>query len=357
MLYALRQRIKNFLSSSFFLVISYSLCTKYFFNRSEFGDVYSIPVLKINITILEIFRYIFFIYAIALFIIYFFARKAVIGKGVYAIKALRKILSSPIIVFEKGLSKEEKIGLLAILVKMFFTPLLISWFLANFSQSVLHTAQTLQSRGLLLSNFMLIFQQHLFFMFFNIILFVDVFFFTFGYLIELSIFKNKIISVEPTLLGWLVTLICYPPFNTYANRLIGWNSVDFPYFANPYLFLIINISILVLLGVYSWASLALGFKASNLTHRGIITHGPYRLIRHPAYVCKNLAWWLGGLTFIISAGHQGLLPFAIVILSLSSWSLIYFFRAMTEERHLKSVNSEYDEYIKKVPYRFIPFVL
>ncbi len=54
-------------------------------------------------------------------------------------------------------------------------------------------------------------------------------------------------------------------------------------------------TLLVALAVFSWASIALGFKASNLTNRGIVTHGPYAFVRHPAYAAKNLAWWLGAL--------------------------------------------------------------
>ncbi len=47
--------------------------------------------------------------------------------------------------------------------------------------------------------------------------------------------------------------------------------------------------------IFSWASIALGFKASNLTNRGIVTHGPYAFVRHPGYAAKNFAWWLGAL--------------------------------------------------------------
>ena len=32
------------------------------------------------------------------------------------------------------------------------------------------------------------------------------------------------------------------------------------------------------------------FRFSNLTHRGIITSGPYRFTKHPSYVSKNIAW-------------------------------------------------------------------
>ncbi|WP_436428256.1 hypothetical protein, partial [Enterococcus faecium] len=48
--------------------------------------------------------------------------------------------------------------------------------------------------------------------------------------------------------------------------------------------------LVVLTGIYAWATVAFGLRFSNLTHRGILTHGPYALSRHPAYLAKNLFW-------------------------------------------------------------------
>ena len=50
--------------------------------------------------------------------------------------------------------------------------------------------------------------------------------------------------------------------------------------------IIANIALLISLGIYSWASVALGFKASNLTNRGIVSHGPYAYVRHPG-LCRE----------------------------------------------------------------------
>ncbi|MGJ3628557.1 DUF1295 domain-containing protein [Sphingomonas sp. MMS24-JH45] len=41
--------------------------------------------------------------------------------------------------------------------------------------------------------------------------------------------------------------------------------------------------------------------ASNLTHRGILTHGAYGWTRHPAYLSKNLFWWISTVP-ILSTG-------------------------------------------------------
>jgi protein-S-isoprenylcysteine O-methyltransferase Ste14 len=42
-------------------------------------------------------------------------------------------------------------------------------------------------------------------------------------------------------------------------------------------------------------------------------------------------------------------------LSLGVWSVIYFFRSITEERHLIK-DPDYQAYCKKVRWRFIPYI-
>ena len=111
------------------------------------------------------------------------------------------------------------------------------------------------------------------------------------------------------------------------------------------------------MGVYTWASVSLNFKASNLTHRGIVARGPYGFVRHPAYVCKNLAWWIGLQPALWGAVHASPMNAVLVAGSMCGWSWIYALRALTEERHLRSVDGEYDRYCQRVRYRFIPGVL
>lgn len=77
-----------------------------------------------------------------------------------------------------------------------------------------------------------------------------------------------------------------------------------------------------------WAVATLGFKCSNLMNRGIVTGGPYRFIRHPHYAFKLAHWWITLLPVFISV------PLAPVFMA--GWTSIYFLRAITEERHLRS---------------------
>jgi steroid 5-alpha reductase family enzyme len=67
-----------------------------------------------------------------------------------------------------------------------------------------------------------------------------------------------------------------------------------------------------------------------LTHRGIITNGPYRFTKHPAYIAKNLTWWMISLPFLADGGIQAL-RHCILLLMLNG---VYGLRAWTEERHL-----------------------
>ena len=162
--------------------------------------------------------------------------------------------------------------------------------------------------------------------------------------------KNTVRSVEPTLFGWMIALLCYPPFNDVPGYYVGWAADDFAKFDSIPMTYALRIAVLLCLTIYVWASVALGTRCSNLTNRGIVSRGPYAFVRHPAYISKNLAWWLTSIPFVLSTGR---LWFAV--LSMGTWAGIYFFRALTEERHLIA-DPDYQEYCRRVKWRFIPFV-
>lgn len=243
---------------------------------------------------------------------------------------------------------------LALLLKFFFAPLMINWCLghiANLSgslqQLIVGIDDGLAGRVL--------FDSSLFWAAFQLILFVDTLLFTIGYIIELPALGNRIRTVDPTFFGWFICLICYPPFNEFTARYLEWQSSDFPYFANDFVHLAVNIVLLIALAIFSWASIALGFKCSNLTNRGIVTHGPYAFVRHPAYAAKNLAWWLGALPtlgMMFVAGSWKAIAYSL--LALFGWTAIYALRAITEERHLLLSDNGYAQYAQKVRWRFVP---
>ena len=92
----------------------------------------------------------------------------------------------------------------------------------------------------------------------------------------------------------------------------------------------------MLTGVYAWATVAFGLRFSNLTYRGVITHGPYRFTRHPAYLSKNLFWWSASLPFLVTDG--GPVEAIRNVVGLSLVSAIYYWRARTEEPRISRMD-------------------
>lgn len=352
-------RIKNFITSISILAFAYIFYANIPYFQGYFTVEHNITFLQwsYRFTTFGVFKSFFIVYSLGLLALYLFESKPSDAKSVLFFRGIQEIFASPIKAFEKGITPENKQGILTIAVKFFFAPLMLSWLSSHISSLLTNLTHVWTYRDLLLNDFLGIFQSHLFWFLFQIILFADVFFFTLGYLIELPVLKNKIISVDPTIGGWAVALICYPPFNGAMGNILPWPSTDFPYFDNPVLLVGLNLLLLLLMGLYAWASVALNWKASNLTHRGIIAKGPYAYIRHPAYICKNLAWWVGAIPALIVGFNTGVFEAFIVILAMLAWNGIYFLRAMTEERHLRMVNGDYDLYMKKVKYRFVPGVV
>ena len=226
-----------------------------------------------------------------------------------------------------------KTGWLLLAVKFFFLPFLASWVIGNF----IHQWNLIQ-------NFNWTFHQINAFILALLIL-TDTSIFLFGYMFESSQMGSKVRSVEPTILGWVVCLWCYPPFNTFSFAPFDINFVNIHIpianWAEP----LVLVSITLFWGVFVWGSIALGFKASNLTNRGIISTGPYRYCRHPAYTAKITVW-------LIEAVFLGQYFIGLFL----GFLIMYLLRALTEERHL-SLDPDYQAYKKKVPYRFIPGII
>lgn len=235
----------------------------------------------------EAFRFLIWTYALVLVPYYFFGKET---------SSARIFLSGCL----KKIARDEswKLAGRSLALKFFFAPLMIHWLIS-------HAAGMVQGyeRTFVLGSFSgASLSEMPFFVFaFQAILFADVFFFTAGYLLESGYLKNRIVSIDPTASGWIVCLLCYPPFNAGTEGFFGWFASDNPFLPNqPALTAVLNVSILVLMGVYAWASVALGWKASNLTNRGVVERGPYRFVRHPAYVTKNLAWWIGSIPALLA---------------------------------------------------------
>jgi len=211
------------------------------------------------------------------------------------------------------------------LMKGFFVPFIISVFMANIDSTF--SSDLLKGRA----------GFNAFYDFcFPLSFAVDTAFSTLGYLLTIRLADAHLRSTDLTVSGWLVALICYPPFwpfiydhfLPYDANAVFWG----PSFASvQVLYWIWGSVLIVSFAVFSWATIVFGLRFSNLTHRGIITSGPYRWCKHPAYVSKIASYWLIALPFIAITGPADGVRASLMLALLS---FIYYLRARTEERHL-----------------------
>jgi hypothetical protein len=179
---------------------------------------------------------------------------------------------------------------------------------------------------------------------------IDVQIGTVGYLLTLRPLDSHIRSGNPFLAGWLAALLCYPPFVWGIigpdNQILSYEYAT-PGWAHwlggntPLLWAWGGLLVL-LTGIYAWATVVFGIRFSNLTYRGVLTNGPYRFTRHPAYLSKNLFWWASVLPFMVTGGSWlEALRNCIFLLAVNA---IYYWRARTEEAHLLAEDPKYREY-------------
>ena len=158
-----------------------------------------------------------------------------------------------------------------------------------------------------------------------------------AYSLTLRLLDSHIRSVEPSVFGWAICLICYEPFVNgtlrayfhYDKDNLYWGAVFAPFLASTWPGAPPSLR---------WSGSISGQRSpsacfSNLTNRGIITSGPYRWVKHPAYLAKNLSWWLSSVPFVAGAGWVVALQSCAMLLCVN---LVYYLRARTEERHLRA---------------------
>ncbi|WP_294328582.1 isoprenylcysteine carboxylmethyltransferase family protein [uncultured Sphingomonas sp.] len=166
---------------------------------------------------------------------------------------------------------------------------------------------------------------------------IDVAFATAGYILAMRPLDTHIRSATPYAAGWSAALICYPPFILMANGgPLDYHpgTADWTYWLADYpvLLWIVGAVLVGLTAIYAWATMAFGLRFSNLTHRGILTHGPYAFSRHPAYLSKNLFWWISTIPVLTTADSWTSAARSTAILAVVSG--VYYWRAKTEEWHL-----------------------
>jgi protein-S-isoprenylcysteine O-methyltransferase Ste14 len=176
---------------------------------------------------------------------------------------------------------------------------------------------------------------------------IDLAFVTIGYCLTLRLIDAHIRTGNPFMYGWVFTLVVYPPF-------WGWIDLKYSDGANwsawlngmPVVLWFWGLFIVISCLGWAWANLSFGCRFSNLTHRGIITNGPYRWSKHPSYIFKNLSWWLISMPFLSSGGVLVAFQTSLILLGINT---LYFIRARAEERHLSEdpVYVAYAQWINK----------
>ncbi len=178
---------------------------------------------------------------------------------------------------------------------------------------------------------------------------IDVQIGTVGYIFTFRPLDAHIRSGNPLLAGWVAALMCYPPFvwGTMGRAdVLGYevNTPGWGFWMQGHAGLLwLWAGLLVALtAIYAWATFAFGLRFSNLTYRGVLTNGPYRFTRHPAYLSKNLFWWCSTLPFLVSS--HALTDMVRNTVLLGVVSAIYYWRARTEEAHLLAEDAKYRAY-------------
>ena len=184
----------------------------------------------------------------------------------------------------------------------------------------------------------------------DLLYFLDVAVAVTGYIFSFRLFNTHIRSCEPTFKGWCVALMCYQPFySVFGDQYMAYSEgVNWVHWLEPYpaLRAFWGAVILLLVFIYAWATVVFGLRFSNLTNRGIITSGPYRWTKHPAYLAKNISWWMISMPFLSEAGGMEAIRHCLL---LGCLNFVYFLRAATEEQHLETDATyvQYSNWIKK----------
>ncbi len=186
----------------------------------------------------------------------------------------------------------------------------------------------------------------------KIIFTITTFVYLFSYLSDSVFTRNKIKSIDTTPLGVLSCLCCYFPVSILTLSFIRVTEENLLPVNNTTLLTILNL-VVIFANIGSLiAILRLGTKAGNLTNRGIVTGFPYNVIRHPDYTMQIIYIIATSIPLYLT-NNNGIFDKIMMTLTTFAWIYIYYLRSITEERHLIQ-DEKYQEYCKKVRYRFIP---
>ena len=175
---------------------------------------------------------------------------------------------------------------------------------------------------------------------------------TLSYITELDIFKNRIKSTDTTPLGIISCIACYYPVTILTDKFLHITDQNLLPVNNTVLLACLNLLAIIANFGIMVAVLRLGTKSGNLTNRGIVTGFPYNIVRHPDYAMQ-ICYIIITTIPLYMLTNAGILDKIVMTVATLGWILLYWLRAITEERHLIK-DPDYQEYVEKVKYRFIP---
>jgi len=155
-----------------------------------------------------------------------------------------------------------------------------------------------------------------------------------GYLFGFERIVPTLRSMQRSWVGWVSCLICYSPFILLIPpaKAIFNNESLWPV-RNPPVVIGIVLFGATLLSLS--ATVSYGLRFANLANRGVVTTGPFKLMKHPQYSFHIVGFWSAAIFF---------LPFSWTTLAaLMFLTASYRLRALTEERHM-SESPEYVQY-------------
>ncbi|WP_432200769.1 methyltransferase family protein [Erythrobacter sp. W53] len=224
------------------------------------------------------------------------------------------------------------------IIKGFFTAFMLSIVPAGFAYVVNADLQTILSNPAIVGILLI-----------ELLFVIDVQIGTVGYVLTNRPLDAHIRSGNPFLGGWVAAMICYPPlvWGIIGNGMVlGYENQtrDWTYWlaGNEILLWGWAAWLVLLTAIYAAATVVFGMRFSNLTYRGVITHGPFKYTRHPAYLSKNIFWWCSVMPFLVTSDSMA--DAVRNVFALLCVNAIYYWRAKTEEAHLLAEDPKYREY-------------
>lgn len=155
-------------------------------------------------------------------------------------------------------------------------------------------------------------------------------------LVITMVFRRTPVRVTPNPWYWLLAFVAtygLIAFYAYAPRGTPVTAIIVP-----------NVLVLISVAIMIWARVSLGRSIGYVpADRGIVTDGPYRLVRHPIYSGLFITMF----AFLLRAYSPLNLLLILVIIGL------FMLKSVIEERFLRD-NPEYAAYMARVRHRWIP---